>query len=170
MAVEEHRAQAGRSRFGFAVVTASDSRTPGDDLSGGLIRERAAAAGHAVVESRLVPDEAGALRAAVAAALAAPGVDVVVVTGGTGLAPRDVTLEAIEPLFDKRVDGFGELFRRLSHDEIGAAAMLSRASAGVAAGKAIFLLPGSPAAVRLAMEKLILPELAHLLAQARRAR
>ena len=123
-----------------------------------------------MVEARLVADEAEALRAAVEAALAQSAVDVVVVTGGTGLAPRDVTLEAVSPLFDKTIDGFGELFRRLSYDEIGPAAMLSRAAAGITRGRALFLLPGSPAAVRLAMEKLILPELAHLLAQARRAR
>ena len=170
MSVDQHRALAGAPSFGFAVITASDSRKPGDDLSGALVRERAAAAGHGVAESRLVPDEAGALRAAVGAALALPAVDVVVVTGGTGLAPRDVTIEAVAPLFGKTIDGFGELFRRLSYDEIGPAAMLSRAAAGVAAGKAIFLLPGSPAAVRLALDRLILPELAHLLAQARRAR
>lgn len=170
MSVGQHRDLAGAPSFGFAVITASDSRKAGDDLSGALVRERAAAAGHGVAESRLVADEAGALRAAVGAALALPAVDVVVVTGGTGLAPRDVTIEAVAPLFEKSIDGFGELFRRLSWDEIGPAAMLSRAAAGVAAGKAIFLLPGSPAAVRLALDELILPELAHLLAQARRAR
>jgi molybdenum cofactor biosynthesis protein B len=170
VSVDQHRAAAGTVTFGFAAITASDSRKPGDDLSGGQIRERALAAGHRVVESRLVPDEAGALRAAVVAALASPAVDVVVVTGGTGLAPRDVTIEAVAPLFEKTIDGFGELFRRLSWDEIGPAAMLSRAAAGVVAGKAVFLLPGSPAAVRLALERLVLPELAHLLAQARRAR
>ncbi len=136
------------------MVTASDSRTPGKDLSGALIRERADCA-PATAWSRavLVADDAGALRAAVARRWPRPAVDVVVVTGGTGLAPRDVTIEAIAPLFEKSVDGFGELFRRLSYDEIGAAAMLSRATAGVAAGKAVFLLPGSPAAVRLAIEE-----------------
>ncbi len=170
MSVDQHRAAAGNTGFGFMVITASDSRKPGDDLSGALVRERALAAGHRVVESRLVADEATALRAAVETALASPAVDAVVVTGGTGLAPRDVTIEAVAPLFGKTIDGFGELFRRLSWDEIGPAAMLSRATAGVAAGKAVFLLPGSPAAVRLALDRLILPELAHLLAQARRAR
>ncbi len=170
MSVEQHRSAAGAPSFGFAVITASDSRTAREDRSGPLVGELAAAAGHGVVEARLVADEAEALRAAVEAALAQSAVDVVVVTGGTGLAPRDVTLEAVSPLFDKTIDGFGELFRRLSYDEIGPAAMLSRAAAGITRGRALFLLPGSPAAVRLAMEKLILPELAHLLAQARRAR
>lgn len=168
--VDEHRALAGTPSFGFAVVTASDSRTPAKDLSGALVRELATAAGHRVVETLLVADDAALLRAAVAEALAAKAVDVVVVTGGTGLAPRDVTVEAVAPMFDKSIDGFGELFRRLSFDQIGAAAMLSRAAAGVVGAKAVFLLPGSPAAVRLALERLLLPELAHLLGQARRAR
>ena len=97
-----------------------------------------------------------------------PEIDVVLVTGGTGLAPRDVTIEAVEPLFDKGIPGFGELFRMLSFAEIGAAAMLSRATAGLASGRAIFLLPGSPAALELALSRLVLPEIAHLLAQARR--
>jgi len=166
--VDEHRAQAGRPVFGVAVVTATDSRTPEKDVSGALVRDLATAAGHRVVETVLVADDAALLRAAVAEALAAKAVDVVVVTGGTGLAPRDVTIEAVTPLFDKSVDGFGELFRRLSYDEIGPAAMLSRATAGLVGGKAVFLLPGSPAAVRLALDELLLPELAHLLGQARR--
>ena len=170
MVVDEHRSGAGEPAFGFAVVTASDSRTPERDVSGALVRELAERAGHRAVETLLVEDDAALLRAAVAEALAAKAVDVVVVTGGTGLAPRDVTVEAIAPMFEKSVDGFGELFRRLSYDEIGAAAMLSRATADVVAGKAVFLLPGSPAAVRLALERIVLPELAHLLGQARRAR
>ena len=170
MVVDEHRSRAGQPAFGFAVVTASDSRTPEKDVSGALVRELAERAGHRAVESVLVGDDAALLRAAVAEALAAKAVDVVVVTGGTGLAPRDVTIEAIAPMFDKTLDGFGELFRRLSYDEIGAAAMLSRATAGIVAGKAVFLLPGSPGAVRLALEGIVLPELAHLLGQARRGR
>ena len=112
---------------------------------------------------------ATAIAAAVDRALAAAGCDVVLVSGGTGVAPRDVTLEAVAPLFDKELPGFGELFRSLSFAEIGAAAMLSRAAAGVARGRAIFLLPGSPAALDLALGRLILPEAAHLLSQARRS-
>ncbi len=169
MPVDEHRAAAQRSAFGFAVITASDTRTPEKDLSGALARQRLEAAGHRVLESILVRDDAGLLRAAVAEALAAKAVDAVVVTGGTGFAPRDVTIEALAPLFDKTIDGFGELFRRLSFDQIGPAAMLSRATAGITAGKAIFLVPGSPAAVDLALSALVLPEIAHLLGQARRA-
>lgn len=166
--VDQHRAWAGAPNLGFALVTASDSRSPAEDRSGALARELVAAAGHRVAAAVLVADEAADLRAAVEAALARSEVDVVVVTGGTGLAPRDVTVEALTPLFEKTIVGFGELFRRLSYDEIGAAAMLSRAAAGIVGTRALFLLPGSPAAVRLALEALILPEVAHLLAQARR--
>jgi molybdenum cofactor biosynthesis protein B len=101
--------------------------------------------------------------------LARPGVDVVVATGGTGFSPRDLTLEAVAPLFDRPLEGFGELFRMLSYQQVGAAAMLSRAAAGLIGDRAVFLLPGSPKAVTLAMEALILPEAGHLLSQARRA-
>ncbi len=168
MSVDEHRAQGGEPRLGFAIVTASDSRKRPQDRSGALACERLLNAGHRVASVVLVPDDVARLREAVLAALGEKKVDVVVVTGGTGLAPRDVTVEAVAPLFEKTIAGFGELFRRLSYDEIGAAAMLSRATAGLARTKAIFLLPGSPAAVELALDKLILPEIAHLLAQARR--
>ena len=127
-----------------------------------------AGAGHRVVSRGLVRDDIGEIRAEVMAALALPEVDAVLVTGGTGLAPRDLTVEAVTPLFDREIPGFGELFRMLSFAEIGAAAMLSRAAAGLVSGRAIFLLPGSPAAVELALSRLVLPEIAHLLAQARR--
>lgn len=167
MTVQEHRRSAPH-RLGFAIVTASDSRDATTDRGGPLLADLATAAGHLLAASRLVPDDAAALAGAVRAALAEPAVDVVLVTGGTGPAPRDVTVEAIRPLFEKELPGFGELFRALSFAEIGAAAMLSRATAGVARGKAIFLLPGSPAALSLAMERLVLPEIAHLVAQARR--
>jgi molybdenum cofactor biosynthesis protein B len=168
VSVERHREAAGRPALGFAVITASDTRTAADDRSGPLVRERAESAGHRVASAAIVPDQDDRLAAAVLAALGEDDVDVVVVTGGTGFAPRDRTVEAIVPLFERVVEGFGELFRRLSFDEIGAAAMLSRATAGTRQGRAIFLLPGSPAAVRLALDRLILPEVAHLLAQARR--
>jgi molybdenum cofactor biosynthesis protein B len=167
MSAEEHR-RAAPEALGFAVVTVSDTRTPGDDASGNAIRERAAAAGHRVEESALVPDDVAAIRAAVRRMLALPGVDVVVLTGGTGFSPRDVTLDAVAPLFDTPVEGFGELFRMLSYQQVGAAAMLSRAAAGLVGPRAVFLLPGSPKAVALALEALILPEAGHLLGQARR--
>ena len=168
MSVAEHR-RAAPTSLGFAVVTVSDSRTAKNDTSGDVLRQMATAAGHRLEGSTLVRDEVPAIRLALSGMLAMPGVDVVVVTGGTGVAPRDVTLEAAEPLFERRIEGFGELFRMLSYEQVGAAAMLSRAAAGVVAGRAVFLLPGSPKAVTLAMEKLILPEAAHLIAQARRS-
>ncbi|MGH9361376.1 MAG: MogA/MoaB family molybdenum cofactor biosynthesis protein, partial [Thermoanaerobaculia bacterium] len=164
---EEHRAYAPRV-LGFAAVTVSDSRTAETDGGGRAIREAAERAGHRVVETRIVRDEVEAIRGAVRDLLALPEVDVVVLTGGTGVAPRDVTLEAVAPLLERPLEGFGELFRMLSYEQVGAAAMLSRAAAGIVAGKAVFALPGSPKAVTLAMEKLILPEAGHLISQARR--
>ncbi len=164
----QHRAQAPRS-LGFAALTVSDSRTPEDDAGGRAIREAAERAGHRVIEARIVRDAVPEIRAALRELLALPEVDVVVTTGGTGLSPRDLTLEAVAPLLERPVEGFGELFRMLSYRQVGAAAMLSRAAAGVIAGRALFALPGSPKAVALAMEELILPEAAHLVAQARRA-
>jgi molybdopterin adenylyltransferase len=171
MSVEQHR-RASPTVLGFALITVSDTRTPGDDVSGRTLSEMAREAGHRVEDPALVPDEVGAIRGAVEQALARDGVDVVVLTGGTGFSPRDVTLEAVGPLLQRPVEGFGELFRMLSYQQVGSAAMLSRAASGLAgsqaAWKAIFLLPGSPKAVSLAMEKLILPEAGHLLGQARK--
>ena len=167
MSAEAHR-RAAPTVLGFAVVTISDSRSPADDTSGDAIRELISAAGHRTLDSTLIPDDVAAIRTAVRRVLALPDVDVVVTTGGTGFSPRDLTLEAVTPLLERSVDGFGELFRMLSYQQVGAAAMLSRAAAGLIGAKAVFLLPGSPKAVALAMEKLILPEAGHLLGQARR--
>ncbi len=165
--VEEHR-RAAPDCLGFGVLTVSDSRKEADDVGGRTIREKAIAAGHRVAAAALVRDDAAAIRAAVEEMLARPDVDVVVTTGGTGFSPRDVTVEAVAPLFDRPIEGFGELFRMLSHRQVGAAAMLSRAAAGLVGSRAVFLLPGSPKAVELALDELVLPESAHLLAQARR--
>ncbi len=170
MTVELHRARALQGPFGFAVITVSDSRTLKTDRGGPKLRELVEGAGHAVAFATIVVDEEGAIREAVEGCLECAGVDAVLLTGGTGLSPRDVTPEAVVPLFEREIPGFGELFRQLSWAEIGAAAMLSRAAAGLARGRAIFLLPGSPGALALAMERLVLPELGHLLAQARRER
>lgn len=167
MSAEEHRAYA-PGVLGFGVITVSDTRAREDDVSGRSLRDGVAAAGHRLVESALVPDDVAAIRAAVGRMLDLPGLDVLVLTGGTGLSPRDLTVEAVAPLFDRPVEGFGELFRMLSYQQVGAAAMLSRATAGLVRDRAVFVLPGSPKAVSLALEKLILPEAAHLLAQARR--
>lgn len=163
----KHRALAPES-IGFAVLTVSDSRTAADDTSGRRIEELAIGAGHRVVERRLVGDETAAIRPAVAELAALAGVDVVVIAGGTGFSPRDVTLEAVAPLLDRVIEGFGELFRMLSYEQVRAAAILSRATAGLIEDRAVFVLPGSPKAVELAMEKLILPEAGHLLGQMRR--
>ncbi len=168
MSAEEHRELAPRRPLGFGIITVSDTRAARDDASGRLLREGAVAAGHRVLESALVPDDVAAIRAAARRLLALPGLDVLVLTGGTGFSPRDLTVEAVAPLLDRRIEGFGELFRMLSYQQVGAAAMLSRAAAGLVGDRAVFLLPGSPKAVSLALEKLILPEAAHLLSQARR--
>lgn len=167
MSVAEHRAQA-PSRFGFGVLTVSDSRTDRTDRGGPRLIELVTAPGHQVVWRRIVRDDLQEIRDGVRDAIHPPEVDCVLVTGGTGVARRDSTIEAVVPLLEKELPGFGELFRLLSFQEIGPAAMLSRATAGVIAGRAIFLLPGSPDALELAVARLILPELGHLLAQARR--
>ena len=136
-------------------------------LTGGvLLVELLEEAGHRVVDRRLVPDEVDAIRAAIDAAVMRDDVHVVLLTGGTGIAARDVTPEALEPILDRVIPGFGELFRTLSYQEIGSAALLSRAMAGTARGCVVAALPGSRAAIRLAVEKLLLPELPHLAAEA----
>src|SRR5215831_17971229 len=162
MGAHDHHARA-RHAVGCAIVTVSDTRTPETDASGTCIRALLEEAGHRVVAYSIRPDEPATIRAHLEELLALPGIEAVIVNGGTGLAPRDTTYEAIVGLLEKRLEGFGELFRMLSYPEIGAAAMLSRATAGVARGKIVVSLPGAPAACRLALEKLILPELGHLL-------
>ncbi len=144
------------------VLTISDTRTPQTDQSGLWIREALIAAGHRVVAYAIIPDEPDQIEARLADLSAKPDCRVVLLTGGTGLSPRDSTCEAVTRMFDKRLDGFGELFRSLSYAEIGAAAMLSRATAGTVGSTVIFAMPGSTGAVRLAMEKLILPQLGHI--------
>ena len=164
---DEHKATAPKA-LGCWVLTISDTKTPESDTSGALIRERLAAAGHRVVGSSIVRDEPVEVQRIVREASADAAVQVIIMTGGTGITSRDGTYEAIDRLLEKRLTGFGELFRMLSYHQIGPAAMMSRATAGRALGKAIFVLPGSPDAVRLAMTKLILPELGHVVQQLRR--
>jgi len=147
------------------VLTISDTRTLETETSGRAIADLLVAAGHTVVGRTVVKDEPADVRRAVTDAMNAGTAQAVITTGGTGLARRDSTYEALTAIFEKRLDGFGELFRMLSFEEIGAAAMLSRATAGVAGGCALFLLPGSEAAVRLAMDRLILPELGHIVGE-----
>ena len=166
-APEQHRSYA-PDQVVCQVLTVSDSRTRADDTAGALIEAGLTEAGHRIERRAIVRDEADRIRAAVREGVESSEVDAVIVCGGTGVAPRDVTPEAVEPLLDKRLDGFGELFRALSFEEIGAAAMLSRALAGVAGRTAVYVMPGSSAAAKLGLERLILPELAHLVGQLRR--
>jgi molybdenum cofactor biosynthesis protein B len=147
------------------VLTVSDTRTEANDTSGQAIIELLTAAGHFVAGHRIVRDEPAEVERVVLDQLANGGVDVVITTGGTGITSRDSTYEAIDRVIDKRLDGFGELFRMLSFQEIGPAAMMSRAVAGVARGKIVVALPGAEDAVRLGMTELLLPELTHLVQQ-----
>jgi len=140
-----------------------------DDESGDTIAQLAANAGNRIAGRKLIADSKSMIRKAVRSALANRNVDVVIVTGGTGLSRTDVTFESVSPLLDRQIPGFGEIFRRVSYDEIGSAAMMSRAFAGTIRGKAVFCLPGSPNGVKTAMEKLILPELGHIIGLARGA-
>lgn len=147
-----------------AIVTVSDTRTPETDSAGALIKERLAQAGHTVCSHEILPDEPARVRAHVAGLCESRLVQAILLTGGTGLAARDTTYEAIAALLSKRLDGFGELFRMLSYHDVGPAAMLSRAVAGVCQRTAVFSMPGSRGAVALAMDKLIVPELGHIAA------
>ena len=160
----EHKAQAPAS-VGCYVLTVSDTRVPDTDASGRAIRELLETGGHRVTGHQIVRDEPADVARLVAAAIADPDTHAIITTGGTGITSRDGTFEAIDGLLEKRLEGFGELFRMLSFQEIGAAAMMSRATAGTSSRKAIFVLPGSPNAVRLAMTRLILPELGHVVQQ-----
>ena len=164
MAVSEHKAQAPAS-VGCFVVTVSDTRTGDTDSSGRAIRELLQSAGHQVIGSCLVRDDPEHVTGVVRRQLADASTQVIVTTGGTGITSRDGTFEAVDRLFEKRLTGFGELFRMLSFQEIGSAAMLSRAAAGTVGRKALFVLPGSENAVRLAMTRLIIPELGHIAQQ-----
>lgn len=152
-----------------ATLTISDTRSAADDLGGPLLVERLRAAGAVVVSHARVTDDREAIRAAVEALLSAADVDAVVTTGGTGIAPRDQTIEAVGPLLEKTLDGFGEAFRRLSWEQVGARSILSRAVAGVARGRVVALLPGSPKAVALAVDAVLGPTLGHMVALLRAA-
>jgi molybdenum cofactor biosynthesis protein B len=163
----EHKAQAPQS-IGCWVLTISDTKTRETDSSGALIRRLLIGAGHQVIGSSVVRDEPDDVRRVIREACADPAVQAVIATGGTGVTSRDSTYEAIEGLLEKRLPGFGELFRMLSYQEVGAAAMLSRAQMGIHARRIVASLPGSPNACRLALEKLLLPELPHLVREVSR--
>jgi molybdenum cofactor biosynthesis protein B len=163
----EHKELAPRSVRCY-VVTVSDTRTVDTDTAGRAIADLLRAAGHEIVGRTIVRDDPELVRGTIERQLANPQVQVIITTGGTGIASRDSTYEAVSGLLDKRLDGFGELFRMLSFEQVGAAAMLSRACAGLVAGRIVVALPGSQAAVRLAVERLLIPELGHLVREASR--
>ena len=159
--VHKHRESA-PERVRVAVLTISDTRTPETDTGGDVIEELMRGAGHEVVRRGIVRDEPARIRTELVDLLASPDVDAVVTTGGTGISARDTTYEVVDRMLDKKLDGFGEIFRVLSYEEIGAAAVLSRAVAGAVGTKLVASLPGSRNAVRLAVEKLLAPELSHI--------
>jgi molybdopterin adenylyltransferase len=162
MSTQEHK-QAAPSQVRCKVITISDTRTEDTDKSGKLMKEMLESAGHKIVDYVIVKDEAEPIRDEVLKGCSNPDIDVVLTNGGTGIAKRDVTIETVQSLFDKEIPGFGEIFRMLSYQEdIGSAALLSRAAAGVVNDSAVFSTPGSTGAVRLAMEKLIIPEIGHV--------
>ncbi len=164
---DQHRAEAPRTVC-CAVITVSDTRTLQTDSGGQTIVDLLAAAGHQVVQRLIVRDDPEPMRALLEALRDDPTVDAILMTGGTGLGSRDNTFETVSGLLTKPLPGYGELFRMLSYQEIGAAAMLSRATGGLLGRKVLLTMPGSRGGVRLAMEKLILPELGHLIREARR--
>ncbi|MBI5136483.1 MAG: MogA/MoaB family molybdenum cofactor biosynthesis protein [Nitrospirae bacterium] len=161
MAHTQHKAHA-KQPVRARVLTCSDSRTPETDHSGRLIRERLEKDGHTVLGHAIVPDEPEQIRERLATWMADGETQVIIINGGTGISPRDSTYEVVDRLLGKRIDGFGELFRHLSFQEIGSAAMMSRAVAGLCGQCILISVPGSENAVRLAMEQLILPELRHM--------
>lgn len=170
MSLEQHKAAPARP-IGFAVLTISDTRTGGagsaPDRGGDFLVQSLLAAGHRVVLREWSLDESGPIEQAVRRAAHHPDVELVLTTGGTGIAPRDVTFPTLRRVLDSEIPGFGELFRQLSFREIGSATMLSRAIGGLLAGRVVLALPGSPKALKLAMEQIVLPEAAHLVNQAR---
>jgi molybdenum cofactor biosynthesis protein B len=166
-AVAEHRAAAPQS-LNLAVLTVSDSRTVETDTSGALIVELAEARGHKVVERAIVPDEPERMRPLLASFAARDDVHAILVTGGTGISARDQTFETVSALLTKPLPGYGELFRMLSFAEIGSACLLSRAVGGLVGKVVLLVMPGSRVAVELAMTRIILPELPHIVREARK--
>jgi len=165
--VQQHQADA-PSQLGCAVITVSDTRTLETDTGGGALCEGINAAGHQVVLRKIIPDEPAPMRPFIIALANRDDIDAILLTGGTGISSRDQTYETIAGLLTKHLPGYGELFRWLSYDEIGAAAILSRAIGGLLGTTVVLTMPGSPKAVKLAVEKIIVPELPHLVREARR--
>lgn len=161
MAVHEHKQH--KHFVNCMVITISDTRTTRTDKSGNLMVTLLEGSGHQIEKKEIIPDESAAIKEITSSGLENPEIDIILINGGTGIAYRDVTIETIQPMFEKEITGFGELFRMLSFQEdIGSAAILSRAIAGVSKNTAVFATPGSSGAVKLAMERLILPELSHI--------
>lgn len=158
----DHKAHAPR-QIGCMVITCSDTRNPETDTSGQLMMRLLKESGHEVVDYQIVKDEPAQIKALIAKGVTMQGVQAILINGGTGISRRDSTYEAVDALLEKRLDGFGELFRFLTYQEIGSPAIMTRATAGLYQGRIIFSTPGSEGAVRLAMEKLILPELGHII-------
>jgi molybdopterin adenylyltransferase len=165
--VHRHRESA-PDRVRVAVITISDTRTPETDTGGDTVDELMRDAGHEIVERNIVRDEASRIRTELVNLLARPDVDAIITTGGTGISARDTTYEVVDHMLEKKLDGFGEIFRMLSYEEIGAAAVLSRAVAGAVGAKFVACLPGSRNAVRLAVEKLLVPEISHVVFELRK--
>jgi molybdenum cofactor biosynthesis protein B len=164
MSVHEHK-EKGKKSIRCFVITVSDTRDEATDTSGQTIKSLLSGEGHQTNGYRIVKDEPAQIDALLNEALGSENVDAVIVNGGTGIAPRDGTFEVVNRFLEKKLDGFGEIFRYLSYLDIGSAAIMSRAAAGTARGKVLISLPGSKGAVSLAMEKLILPELRHMVSQ-----
>jgi molybdopterin adenylyltransferase len=165
--VEQHHATS-PEHLRCAVITVSDTRTAENDTGGAAVVERLEGAGHRVVERQIIPDEPELMRPLLESLAERDDIDAILLTGGTGIASRDNTYETVLRLLTRTLPGYGELFRMLSFAEIGPAAMLSRAVGGLLGSKVLLTMPGSPNGVRLAMEKLIVPELGHLVREARR--
>jgi molybdenum cofactor biosynthesis protein B len=165
--VHEHRESA-PEHVRVAILTISDTRTPETDTGGDTVEKLMRAAGHEIAERDIVRDEASGIGTKLVDLLARPEVDAIVTTGGTGISARDTTYEVVDRMLDKKLDGFGEIFRMLSYEEIGAAAVLSRAVAGAVGTKFVACLPGSRNAVRLAVEKLLAPEISHVVFELRK--
>lgn len=162
MGAEDHRQKAGHGPVTVAIVTVSDTRTPDTDENRKYIESRMAELGHNVAAYRLIKDEPDQVAAVIEELCAIPGVQLVLFNGGTGISPRDTTYDVVSRYLEKTLPGFGELFRMISHQQVGAAAMFSRATAGVYKNTLVFSMPGSPNAVQTALENLIIPEINHL--------
>ena len=167
MSYQEHKQKSPQS-VSCAVLIVSDTRTEEDDESGRLIRQKLSQNGHRVMFYSILKNEADAIEKKIYELLKQEELQVIIISGGTGASHRDITVETISPILEKKLDGFGELFRFLTYQEMGTASIMSRAIAGVAGGKVILCLPGSLGAANLAMDKIILPEIGHLVREATR--